>query len=152
MKTIDLIKAVEAGELTQSAIIPDDINPYEIIRTRDFKTLKKLAAQSNAFEFLRKTETWPKTSERQFILGNMDHLCNFLKEVSANTCGCCALPYNDFSPEFEEKSGRIRILQFSSDENHFEEEWECICINCNSTYIVTRSEVRFGHQTLWLKK
>lgn len=121
------------------------------MRLGDFEALKSIADRRSEFEFLRKTETWPEGRERQFILGSMDRLCNFLKVVSASKCGCCIYEYNSFDPEHEATLGRINILSRYSCESHFEENYECACTSCGTTYRVTRTEARFGFETLWIK-
>ncbi|WP_341304267.1 hypothetical protein [Pseudomonas sp. TMP25] len=150
MKTSDLIEHIKAGTFNCSKIIPDKINSYEILNISDFEVLKGISKYRSGFEFLRKTETWAKNSNRQFILGEMDRLCKFLRSIEASGCRCILYKYSSPAPETEEESGSVKILHKSEDS--FVTEYQCVCTACNSVYQVTIEEVRFGHQTRWIKK
>ena len=115
----------------------------------DFKVLKEISKQRNKFEFLRKTDTWPKNSDRQYRLGSMDRLCEFLRTIEASTCRCVTYKYTSPDPKVEEKLGFVKITHESEDP--FQPDYECLCTACNSVYKVAVREVRFGHQIFWKK-
>jgi hypothetical protein len=79
----------------------------------------------------------------------MDRLCEFFRSIEASDCRCILYKYTSPAPEIEEESGLVKILHKSEDS--FETEYQCVCTACNSIYRVSIEEVRFGHQTRWMK-
>lgn len=149
MKTIDLIKAIKDGSYHKSMISPNDIEPGKIMGIRDFDVLKEIAIHRNDFEILRNTDTWPKRDDRQFLLGSMDRLCQFLRDIEGKTCQCALYTYNEWDPVIEAEANRIEIKRSNID--HYGAEYECVCANCHSTFSVVKQEVRFGWQIIWIK-
>lgn len=88
MKTDDIIKFIKNKTFDDKVLIPSEINAYEIMNISDMSILKEIAKHIDKFEVLKKTETWPKDSSRQYILGSMDKLKTFLNDIAEGVCRC----------------------------------------------------------------
>jgi hypothetical protein len=150
VKTIALIKSIQDGSYKKSLILPTEIEPHEIMSIKDFEVLKRIASHRDDFDFLRKTETWPNRDDRQFVLGSMDRLCKFLRDIESKTCRCALYKYTALDPELEAAVKNITIAKATKDD--YQADYECICTSCNSAFVAIKQEVRFGQQTLWLEK
>lgn len=149
MRTEALIKAIDNGSFDEATIVPAEVNPHEIMSIPSTEVLRALAAHAEKFLFLSNTETWQKDASRQYILGAMDQLNVFLREMSSNGCRCLKYKYVKCHPESEERNGLVRILKRSK--RDFDREFECECTICGTQFSVAEQEVRFGHQFLWFR-
>ncbi|MGP4734616.1 MULTISPECIES: hypothetical protein [unclassified Psychrobacter] len=152
MKTDDIIKFIKNKTFDDKVLIPSEINTYEIMNISDMSILKEIVKHIDKFEALKKTETWPEDSSRQYILGSMDKLNTFLNDIAEGVCRCSKYRYVKPTPEGQESLGLIEILQKVQHVSYPETDYECRCTLCQTVYVCHAHEVRFGIGHYWLKK
>ena len=151
MKTEDIIESILNGTFADEIIIPEDINSYQIINISDMNVLKELAKNRDKFLILSKTDTWKKNDSRQYILGSMDRLNSFLKEIYDGGCRCTKYRYVSPDPEGQESVGLIEILVRKEYRPYFEIFYKCRCTLCRTLFDCQAYEVRFGRGHSWIR-
>lgn len=79
----------------------------------------------------------------------MDTLNSFITEISKSAYRCSKYRYFRLKPEIEESLGLVTILNREQHDRPLEATYKCQCTVCQTIFVCTQSEVRFGVRYYW---